>query len=305
MRLLITGSTGMVGQAIVAKLANLKNFTLLTPTRQEVNLLDFSQIDNYIKKNKPDFVLHCAALVGGIAANMKNPLEFLLHNSEINFNVIKASFQNNIRHLLNMGSACMYPKDYEELHESDMLSGKLEPTNEGYAIAKISASLLCDYVGKQLGYHYKTIIPANLYGPYDNFDLNSSHLIPAIITKIHNAIQNNAHEIEIWGNGQARRECLYIGDLADFIALAIERIEDFAPRTNVGTGKDYSINEYYQVIANIMGYQGKFVHNLDKPAGMMKKLLNTKAAHALGWRAKTSLEDGIAQTLDYFVGVNI
>lgn len=301
MRLLITGSNGMVGRALTEKLANNKNFTLLTPKREEVDLLNFSQIDAYIKKNKPDFVVHCAALVGGIAANMKNPLEFLLHNSEINFNVIKASFQNNVRNLLNLGSSCMYPKDREELHENDILTGRLEPTNEGYAIAKISALFLCEYVSKQLGMFYKTIIPTNLYGPHDNFDLMTSHLVPAIIAKTDLAIKNKATEIEIWGSGEARREFMYVSDLADFIVLALEKIDKLPDRINVGIGHDHSINEYYQIVAKVMGYTGKFKHNLEKPAGMMKKLLNIEIATALGWSAKTKLETGIAQTVHYFL----
>ncbi len=304
MKLLITGSNGMVGRALSEKLATNKNITLLLPKRQELDLLNFSQVDTYIKKNKPDFVIHCAALVGGIAANIKRPLEFLLENSEINFNVIKASFQNNIHYFLNMGSSCMYPKDREELREDDIMTGKLEPTNEGYALAKISASFLCDYVHKQLGFEYKTIIPGNLYGPYDNFNLDSSHLIPAIIAKTHDAIQNQKKEIEIWGDGKARREFMYVMDLVAFIILAIEKITELPARTNVGIGCDYSINDYYETVAKIMGYSGDFTHNLEKPVGMMKKLLNIDSATRLGWSAKTSLESGIAQTVNYFLALN-
>lgn len=304
MRLLITGSNGMVGRALSETLATTKNFSLLLPKRQELDLLNFAEVDAYIKKNKPDFVIHCAALVGGIAANIKNPIEFLLYNSEINFNVIKASFQNNIRYLLNMGSSCMYPKDREELHEDDIMTGKLEPTNEAYALAKISASLLCDYVCKQLGYDYKTIIPGNLYGPHDNFNLNSSHLIPAIITKTHHAIQNRITEIEIWGDGKARREFMYVADLVEFIVLAIEKISELPARINVGIGRDYSINEYYHAVADVMGYTGSFKHNLEKPVGMAKKLMNIKSATELGWAAKTSLKSGITQTVNYFLNLD-
>lgn len=214
-----------------------------------------------------------------------------------------AAASHGVKYFINMGSSCMYPKDRETLSEEDLLTGKLEPTNEGYAIAKVSSALLCEYISRQFHYDYKTLIPCNVYGPYDNFDLLKSHMIPAAVRKIHEAKEQGFDEISIWGDGLSRREFMYVADLVDFIILAIKKIKELPSMVNVGLGHDYSINEYYQKIAEVIGYHGSFSHDLDKPTGMRRKLLNVGRAHQLGWQAKTSLERGIFLTYQHYLSL--
>ncbi len=215
--------------------------------------------------------------------------------------MIYGALKAGVPKLINLGSSCMYPKDREILHEDDLLTGKLEPTNEGYAIAKVSAALLCKYICAQHKLLYKTIVPTNLYGPYDNFDPVSSHLIPAIISKLHDAKTQQKNQVEIWGDGKARREFMYVDDLVEFIKLSIDKLEKSPETINVGLGRDYTINEYYQIAAKVIGYDGGFVHDVTKPAGMQRKLLDVSRAKQIGWQVKISLEDGINRTYQYFL----
>lgn len=300
MKILITGATGMVGTNLCKKLEKNHKISLLAPTRNELNLLDKVSVDNYFKNTSPDLIIHAAARVGGIQANISSPVEFLVENTLINTNVIHCALLNHIPNLLNIGSSCMYPKDRAILREEDLLTGKLEPTNEGYAVAKISATLLCNYINKQYGLSYKTIIPCNLYGPYDNFDPLASHLIPAMIRKLHTAKMNNEKKIIIWGDGKAYREFMYIDDLIDFIELAINQINQLPDLINVGLGYDYTISEYYKISADLMGYRGDFDYDETKPVGMKKKLLDVSKALQLGWKARVSIAEGIQKTYDYF-----
>ncbi len=303
MRILITGSNGMVGRSLVKKLAQLDNMQLITPNRRDLDLFDSAAINHYFISHQPEMVIHLAARVGGIQANMLNPIEFLTENILMNTLVIAGALAQKIPRLLFIGSSCMYPKDREMLHETDMLTGLLEPTNEGYALAKISGASLCKYINQQHALSYKTIVPCNLYGPYDNFNPARSHLIPAIIRKLHDAKQTNKKEVSIWGNGEARREFMFIDDLTEFILLAIKRIDDMPQQVNVGLGYDYSINEYYRIAAKLIGFQGNFVHDLDKPAGMHRKLLNVDLAKTLSWQAKFTLEAGLQKTYEYFLSL--
>ncbi len=303
LKILITGSNGMVGRNIVEYKKDAKNYNLLTPSSEELNLLDRVSVDSYIKNTRPDIVIHCAGIVGGIQANMANPVKFLVDNTQMALNIIMASQEAGIKKFINMSSSCMYPREaINPLGEELILKGKLEPTNEGYALAKITSTRLCEYINREDNtFLYKTVIPCNLYGRYDKFDPKHSHMLPAVIKKIHEAKVNKQDSIDIWGDGEARREFMYAQDLADFIYYALENFENMPQNINVGLGHDYTINEYYQTIANVIGYKGEFIHDLTKPIGMKQKLIDDIKLTKFGWKHKTFLEDGIKKIYKYYL----
>lgn len=301
MKILITGGNGMVGKNILEH-HKASNYEILAPSSSELNLRDFDAVDKYIKQNKPDIIIHAAGLVGGIQANMARPVDFLVHNLDMGRNIIMAAKENGVKYFLNMASSCMYPREAQNpLQEELILKGELEPTNEGYAIAKVVATRLCEYIVKENPtLQYKTVIPCNLYGKYDKFSPEHSHMVPAVIKKIYEAKQNNATEIDIWGDGLARREFMYTADLADFVFYALDHFDKMPQNINVGLGFDYTINEYYEAIAEAVGFKGKFVHDLSKPIGMKQKLIDDSKLKQFGWQHQTTLKEGIKKTLDYF-----
>lgn len=291
----------MVGKNILEH-SKIEDYTVFHPSSKELNLQDYNAVDNFIKKNSPDFVIHSAGLVGGIQANIANPVNFLVNNLDIGRNIILASKNNNVKNFMNLASSCMYPRNAKNpLQEELILQGELEPTNEGYAIAKIVATRLCEYIVKEdASFHYKTVIPCNLYGKYDKFSPEHSHMVPAVIKKIYEAKESQKTEIDIWGDGMAKREFMYAGDLADFVFYAVENFEKMPQNINVGLGYDYTINEYYETIAKEIGFKGRFVHDLSKPIGMKQKLIDDSKLKIFGWEHQTTLEQGIKKTYDYF-----
>lgn len=301
-RLLVTGSNGMVGKNIV-EYKSAKDYILLTPSSEELNLLERDSVDAYLKEHSPDIIIHCAGIVGGIQANIANPVKFLVDNTQMGLNIILASKEAGVKKFINMSSSCMYPrKALNPLAEELVLKGELEPTNEGYAIAKITSTRLCEYINKEdSSCQYKTVIPCNLYGRYDKFDPKHSHMLPAVIKKIHEAKVNHQAILDIWGDGEARREFMYVEDLADFIYYALENFENMPQNINVGLGHDYTINEYYNAIADVIGYKGEFVHDLSKPVGMKQKLIDDSKLQKFGWEYKTSLNAGIKKIYEYYV----
>lgn len=306
MKILLTGGNGMVGKNIL-KMSQLYQHEFLSPSSQELNLIDANSVRNYLINNKPDMVIHAAGIVGGIQANMANPVKFLVDNMQMGLNIIMAAKEVGIRYFLNLSSSCMYPRDaVNPLAEELILKGELEPTNEGYALAKVASTRLCEYICKEdAQLIYKTVIPCNLYGEYDKFDPNHSHMIPAVIRKLDDAVKAEVDEIDIWGDGEARREFMYAEDLADFIFYAIKRFSDMPQNINVGLGTDYTINEYYQTIAKVVGFKGKFKHDLDKPVGMKQKLIDDTKLANFGWSYKTSLEMGITKTFQHYLSEQI
>ena len=301
MKVLLTGSNGLVGTNI--KENKSQQISLLTPEINDLNLLDYYAIDIFLKKEKPDLIIHAAGIVGGIQANMANPVKFLTLNTQMANNLILAARSNNVKYFINLGSSCMYPRNAPNpLKEEMVLNGELEPTNEGYAIAKVYAQRLCSYINKEdRNTNYKTLIPCNLYGRYDKFDPKVSHMIPAVIRKIHKAKINKDPEVEIWGDGLARREFMYAGDLANFIWFAVNNINSIPELINVGLGFDYTINEYYKAIAEVIGYRGTFRHDLTKPVGMKQKLVDTSLLSNVGWKPSYNLKEGIKKTYQFFI----
>ena len=301
MKILVTGATGMVGRNIVETIEN--DYTVLSPTSRELNLLDKQNVYTYLVQYNPDMIIHCAGIVGGIQANMAHPVKFLVDNIQMGINILTTASQLGIGSVMNMASSCMYPRNaLNPLSESLILQGELEPTNEGYALAKITTTRLCEYISKENpSLHYKTLIPCNLYGKYDKFDPRHSHMIPAVIKKVHDAKQSNTQDVEIWGDGLARREFMYAGDLADFVSYAIEHFDTMPQNLNVGLGHDHTINDYYTAVACVIGFNGKFKHDLSKPVGMKQKLIDDSLLKSFGWSAKTSLEDGIEKTYKYYL----
>ncbi len=291
----------MVGKNILEHL-KASQYTILTPGSRELNLLNKEDVFHYMKEHSPDIVIHCAGLVGGIQANMKEPVRFLVENLDMGKNVVLASEACGVKQFLNMASSCMYPKDHLDLLTEDLiLTGPLEPTNEGYALAKITTMKLGLYINQEKEKTiFKTLIPCNLYGRWDKFSEKNSHMVPAVIRKVHKAILQNDSSVEIWGTGMARREFMYAADLADFVFFALDNWEKIPEIINVGLGFDHSINDYYESVAKILGYTGSFYHDVEKPEGMKRKLVSTKRADDLGWKAQTSLEDGIKKTYEFF-----
>lgn len=301
-KILLTGAGGMVGRNILEHPA-IGEFEMLAPRSSELNLLDFNAVQAYLNQHQPDMVIHAAGKVGGIQANMREPVSFLMENLDMGRNVVWGARQAGIKRLINLGSSCMYPRNHSEpLREELVLQGELEPTNEGYALAKIVTARLCDYIVREdASFQYKTLIPCNIYGRYDKFDPSHSHLLPAIIHKVHLANQTGQQAVEIWGDGNARREFMYVGDLADAVVTAVNKFESLPTYMNVGLGHDFTINEYYQAAADVMSYTGRFVHDLTKPVGMARKLVSVERQQDWGWNAKSDLRTGVEKTYAFYL----
>lgn len=301
MKILISGGSGMVGRNL-SSMALKSGYEVLAPSRNDLDLLDYARTLSFLKSSQPDVVVHAAGLVGGIQANIESPYQFCYQNLQIGMNVIQASFEAGIKRLINLGSSCMYPRGAANpLKESEILSGPPEPTNEGFAVAKIAVSRLVEYLAKERNANYKTYIPCNLYGYWDSFGEQKSHMIPAVIRKIDSALRNGLGAVEIWGSGQARREFMFAEDLAGFILFSLDVYDQVPVNINVGTGKDYTINEYYQTIGDVLGYKGVFEHDLEKPSGMEQKLLDISLQEKLGWSPATELKAGIEKTYKFYV----
>lgn len=301
-RILLTGGGGMVGRNLLEHPA-IGEFDIFAPSSAELDLRDFAATEAYLRAHQPDMVVHAAGKVGGIQANMREPTGFLLDNLDMGRNVVWAARQAGVSRLLNLGSSCMYPRNHSEpLKEEMVLKGELEPTNEGYALAKVVTARLCEYIMREdAGFQYKTLIPCNLYGRHDKFDPAHSHLLPAVIHKVHQAKLGGQPTVDIWGDGTARREFMYAGDLADALIRAINEFDSLPPMMNVGLGHDYSINEYYEAVAEVVGYHGSFVHDLGKPVGMARKLVDVERQRAWGWAPQTGLRAGIERTYEFYL----
>ena len=301
-KLLLLGSGGMVGQNLLEH-PSISGFHVFAPSRKELDLRDAGAVEGYIRTKRPDVIIHAAGLVGGIQANIADPVRFLVENVDIGRNVILGARSAGVKKLLNLGSSCMYPKDaVNPLTEDLVLTGALEPTNEGYALAKIYAAKLCAYISAENpDYQYKTLIPCNLYGRHDKFDAARSHLVPAVIEKIHRAKIQNESQVEIWGDGKARREFLYAGDFSDAVFHMLSRFESLPMLTNIGVGSDFTVKDYYEAAASVIGWGGTFTYDLNRPVGMQRKLVDVTVQTHMGWKPTTSLTSGIDQTFQFFL----
>ncbi|MDK8873119.1 GDP-L-fucose synthase [Paracoccus sp. SSJ] len=301
-RLLITGGHGMVGLNLRAH-PGIADWEVLAPSRAELDLCDARALRDWLARQRPDAVVHAAGAVGGIQANMAEPVRYLAGNALIGLNLITACRNAGIPVLINLSSSCVYPRDLgRDLSEEQILTGALEPSNEGYALAKIMAMRLVDYTCREdRSLQWRTLIPCNLYGPHDKFDPRRSHLLPAIIHKIHRARVEGHETVEIWGDGTARREFMYAGDLADAILRALADPSALPQVMNVGPGVDHTIDDYYRTVAEVIGWRGRFTHELGKPAGMRRKLLSVARQAEWGWAPRTGLREGIAATYAWYL----
>jgi GDP-L-fucose synthase len=299
-RVWVAGHRGMVGSALMRRLAG-AGCTLLTAGRGELDLRDQRAVDGWLAQSKPEAIFLAAATVGGIHANNSRPAEFIYDNLAIETNVIHAAYRHGVAKLLFLGSSCIYPKlAPQPMAEETLLTGPLEPTNQWYAIAKIAGIKLCQAYRRQYGCDFNSAMPTNLYGINDNFDLVQSHVIPALMAKIHAAKVAKQPTVPIWGSGTPRREFLYVDDLADALVFLMERYSG-EEHVNVGAGVDLTIAELAETIARVVGYQGRFVYDRSKPDGTPRKLVDVARLAALGWRASTPLEAGLAATYRWYV----
>jgi GDP-L-fucose synthase len=301
-RVLLFGATGMVGRNILEH-PRAASLEILAPRRSEVDLFEYEAVVRYIRHHAPSVVIHAAGRVGGIQANIREPVKFFLENLDLGRNVIWAARNCGVKRLLNIASSCMYPRNAENpLREEQVLGGELEPTNEGYALAKIAALRLCEYISREApSFLYRTVIPCNLYGLHDKFDPAHSHLVASIIRKLNEAIAGGRPHVEIWGDGLARREFMFAGDVADFVFEALARFDELPVTMNLGVGQDHTVNTYYEIGAEVTGWKGHFDHDMSKPVGMKRKLLQIERQRAWGWTPKTTLRDGIARTQEHYV----
>lgn len=297
----VAGHRGLVGSAIVRRLRSGGFQNLIVRTRSELDLTRQDAVRAFFAKERPEYVILAAAKVGGILANDTQPALFLHQNLEIQTNVIDSAYREGAKKLLFLGSSCIYPKHAPQpIREESLLTGPLEPTNEWYAIAKISGLKMCQAYRRQYGFDAISAMPTNLYGPGDNFDLKSSHVLPALIRKFHEARTNDASAVEVWGTGKPRREFLYVDDLADACTFLMQVYSHESP-INVGWGADVSIAELAMLVAKTVGYSGNLRFNTSMPDGTPRKLLDVSRLHALGWSAKISLELGVANTYRAFL----
>lgn len=298
-RIYVAGHTGMVGRALVRRLSQ-EECQVVTADRTQVDLTQQDQTTEFLKDVQPDAVIVAAARVGGILANSLQPAEFLYDNLMIESNLIHGAYLAQTSKLLFLGSSCIYPKYAPQpIHEEALLTGTLEPSNEWYAIAKIAGVKLCQAYRNQYGCDFISAMPTNLYGPHDNFNLNSSHVLPALMRKVHDAKQSGASSIEVWGTGEPLREFLHCDDCADALVFLLQNYSA-GLHVNVGSGEEISILELTRLICRVLGYSGEIQHNLDRPDGTPRKLMLSDRLRAIGWAPRIGLEDGIAQTYAWY-----
>lgn len=299
-RVWVAGHRGMAGSAIVRRLAR-EECEVITAGRQTVDLTRQKETEDWLAANRPDAIFLAAAKVGGIHANNSQPAEFIYENLAIETNVIHAAHRVGVAKLLFLGSSCIYPREAKQpMREEALLTGPLEPTNQWYAIAKIAGLKLCQAYRRQYGSDFISAMPTNLFGPGDNYDLEHSHVVGALLVKMHRAKQTRAPSVEIWGTGTPKREFLFVDDLADACVFLMERYSDELT-INVGTGTDMTIRELAETIADVVGYRGQFVFNISRPDGMPRKVMDVSRLTALGWQARTPFREGMAQAYDWFV----
>jgi GDP-L-fucose synthase len=297
----VAGHRGLVGGAVLAELRQAGYASLFTRTRSELDLTDSGAVRAFFAAERPQRVVVAAARVGGIKANFDRPVEFLLENLKIQNTLIESAHEFGVEKLLFLGSSCIYPKFAPQpIAESSLLTGALEPTNDAYAIAKIAGIKLCQAYARQYGDRFISGMPTNLYGPGDNFDLDTSHVLPALIRKVHEAKKAGIPEVTIWGTGSPRREFLHVHDLARACRFLLEQYE--SPEiVNIGVGEDVTIRELAELICDILDYRGQLVFDTTKPDGTPRKLLDVSRIHALGWHAEIPLRDGIRQTYEWYL----
>jgi GDP-L-fucose synthase len=300
-RVYIAGHRGLAGSAILRHLEAQGYKHLIIRTHSQLDLMDARAVDKFFEEEKPEYVFLAAAKVGGILANDTYPVDFLRNNLSIELNVIDAAHRHGVKKLLFLGSSCIYPKFAPQpMKEEYLLAGKLEPTNEPYALAKIAGLKLCQAYRRQYGSDFISVMPANLYGPGDNFDLKSSHVLPALIRKFHEAKERGESEVVLWGTGAPRREFLYVDDLADACVFLMDNYSGYEP-VNIGVGRDLSIKELASLVSDVVGYKCVVSYDTSKPDGTPRKLVDVGKLSELGWHAKTPLRDGIEQTYLWFV----
>ena len=300
-KIYVAGHRGLVGSAIVRELKRHGYHNLILKPFEALDLRRQADVETFFQETKPDYVFLAAAKVGGILANNTYPADFLYDNLMIETNIIHTSYLHGVKKLLFLGSSCIYPKFAEQpIKEEYLLTGALEPTNEAYAIAKITGNELCKFYRKQYGCDFISVMPTNLYGIHDNFDLHSAHVLPALLRKFHEAKKANASTVKIWGTGLPKREFLYVDDLAQACLYVMQHYSD-ATHLNIGTGEDISIQALALKIKAIVGFEGNIVYDLDKPDGTLRKCLDVDKIHALGWHHQTSLEEGLRKTYAWYL----
>ena len=303
-KIFVAGHRGLVGSAIKREL-EVQGFTnILVKTHQELDLTDSAAVAEFFEKEKPDFVILTAAKVGGILGNNTYPVEFFTENMKIQLNVIENSFKNNVKKLLFLGSSCIYPKNAPQpMKEEYLLSSQLEKTNEMYALAKISGLKLCAAYNREYGTDYISVMPCNLYGLNDNYDLKNAHVLPMLVRRFHEAKVNNLAEVVVWGTGMPKREFMYAGDLAKAVVFLLENksASEIGEFINIGTGEEITILELAELIKDVVGFKGRIVFDTSKPDGTMRKLMDVSRINNLGWHAQTSLKDGIKLVYEDFL----
>ena len=300
-KIFIAGHRGMVGSAIHRVLASQGFTQILTRRRAELDLLDRSTVRAFFEKERPEFVIDAAARVGGIVANSEKPVEFLLENLTIQNNLIEAAADFGCAKFLFLGSSCIYPKHAPQpIREDALLTGPLEPTNDAYALAKIAGIKLCQAYTREYGKNFLSAMPTNLYGPHDNFDLHTSHVLPALIRKVHEAKISGAPEVLVWGTGTPRREFLHADDLADACVFLLKNY-DSPELINIGSGEDTTIRELAELVCEVLGYNGRLVFDPTKPDGTPRKLMDSSRLFALGWKPRIPLREGIAHATAWFL----
>ena len=303
-KIFVAGHRGLVGSALFRKLTKEGFTNLVTRERAQLDLRNETEVDRFFEQEKPAFVVLAAAKVGGIKANNDQPVEFLIENTQVQNNALRAAYETGVRKVLFLGSSCIYPKHAPQpIPESALLTGPLEPTNEAYAIAKIAGIKLCQSYAREYGANFISAMPTNLYGPNDNFDLLSSHVLPALLHKAHEAKMNGARELVVWGSGKPRREFLHVDDLAAACVFLLEKY-DSPEIINVGCGEDVSIRELAELICDVVGFTGNLTWDTSQPDGTPRKLLDVSKLHGLGWHHTIELREGITRTYEWFLQNN-
>jgi len=310
-KIFVAGHNGMVGSSILRYFKNLGLNKIISQSRKKLDLTNWNKVNKFLKKTKPDIVINCAGKVGGILANLTYPKEFLFENIYIQLNLLDTCFKNNVKTFINLGSSCIYPKKSKQpIKEDYLLSGKLESTNEAYAIAKIVGLKSCEFYNRQFKTNYFTLMPCNMYGPNDNFDIRSSHFIPGLIKKFYIADRKNMKNIEVWGSGKAKREIMYVDDLASAIFFILKKVEEKDKKVldvlkknshiNIGVNKEYTIKQFANMIGKLFNKKINLKFNKSYPDGTLRKLLDSSIIYNLGWRPIISTEEGLRKTVEWY-----